>query len=121
MSNYCYHNTIAAPGPPILFLQAWSCISLGVHRNVEIGWCLRKGRRAGFPVSAGMQKGIRISWRKGSPTDSYFPGNGPILAAVGDRLPTPIRSRVSWCWDLSGVVCCRAGGNGGWWLAECCG
>lgn len=31
-----------------IVLQAWCCISLGVHRKVHIGRCLRKGGRRGF-------------------------------------------------------------------------
>jgi hypothetical protein len=36
------------PHAPHIVLQAWCCISLGVHRKVQIGRCLRKGARRGF-------------------------------------------------------------------------
>ena len=36
------------PHAPHIVLQAWCCISLGVHRKVQIGRCLRKGGGRGF-------------------------------------------------------------------------
>jgi hypothetical protein len=47
---------ITAPATPHYCLQTWTCISLGVHRKVQIGHCRGIGGCAGIPVSAGMQK-----------------------------------------------------------------
>ncbi len=64
----CYQlNMITAPATPDIVLQAWTCISLGVHRKVQIGHYRGIRGCPGIPVSAGIRNGIRISWRKGIP------------------------------------------------------
>jgi hypothetical protein len=68
-SRYQLHM-ITAPAAQMIVLQAWTCISLGVRRKVQIGHCQGIRGCPGIPVSAGIQNGIRISWRKGTPAGS---------------------------------------------------
>ena len=76
---------IISRAPPHIVLQAWCCISLGVRRKVRIGRCLREGGGQGFPVSAGIPDGIRISWRKGTPAGSPACPLRRLVTAPGKR------------------------------------
>jgi len=75
INNRYQPHMITAPATPTIVLQAWTCISLGVHRKVQIGRYRGIIGRPGIPVSAGIQNGIRISWREGTPAGSrVIPG-----------------------------------------------
>src|ERR1035441_5729084 len=64
-----YHE----PGAPItIVLRAVRVLSLGVRRKVYSGHCLHIPRAGGFPVSAGIRNGTRISWRCGMAAGSGF-------------------------------------------------
>jgi hypothetical protein len=73
----------------LLFYELCAYISLGVHRKVYSGHCLRISRTQGVPVSAGIRNGIRISWRCGMTAGSGF-------AAAASRAPAPGSSTAGW-------------------------
>ncbi len=56
----------------LLFYELCAYISLGVHAKVYSGHCLRVLRIRGVPVSAGIRKGVRNSWRCGMAAGSGF-------------------------------------------------
>ena len=55
-----------------MFYELCAYISLGVHAKVYSGHYLRIFRVRGVPVSAGIQKGVRNSWRCGMAAGSAF-------------------------------------------------
>src|ERR1039457_4581851 len=81
-----YHE----PGAPItIVLRAMRVLSLGVRRKVYSGHCLHIPRAGGFPVSAGIRNGTRISWRCGMAA-----GSGFLAAPVSRRVRAAGRPRA---------------------------
>lgn len=81
-----------APTSQIIVLQPLCCISLGIHRNVQIARTLRISAVPGIPVSAGKRIFDGSGWRTGNRAGSRSPAKrAGNCNAHRDRAPREMK------------------------------